>query len=134
MRRIGIYVTGLALVLISAGFGIGWVGLAAYAWLKPLMHPAWAALLVAGLLFLPCLLLFIVHAISRQAERAADARYRLMRRRNQPTAARVVGQLQELFDGRPMVALLVSLAAGAVIARYPRAAAGMVKLLGRAAR
>lgn len=134
MRRLAIYVIGLALVLISASFGVGWAGLAAYTWLTQLMHPAWAALLVAGLLFLPCLILFIVHAMSRQAERAADARFRLMRERDQPTAVRVVGQLQDLFRGRPMASLVVSLAAGAVIARYPRAAAGMVKLLSRAAR
>ena len=137
MRRASVIVIALALILISASLGVAWAAIAAQAWLATTLSPPLAALIVAGVLILPFLTLVFVHVISSHAERdahlAADRRARL--EREQPhSAAHVTDQIQHLFRERPMVSLVMTLAAGAIIARYPGAAAGMVKLLGRASR
>lgn len=139
MRRAGVVAIALALILISAGLGVAWLALAAHSWLATMMSPALAALLVAGTLILPFLLLILVHVISAAAERkaqlhAAEHHARLERDRPREMGGHITDQIQHLFRERPMLSLVMTLAAGAVIARYPGAAAGMVKLLGRAAR
>ena len=103
------------------------------------MSPALASLWVAAGLILPFLVLIFVHVISASAERkahlqAAEHHARLERDRPREVASHVVDQIQHVFRERPMLSLVITLAAGAVIARYPGAAASMVKLLGRATR
>ncbi|WP_395645219.1 hypothetical protein [Terricaulis sp.] len=139
MRRAGVLAIALALVLISAGVGIVWLALAAHDWLARMMGPAPAALWVGAVLILPFLVLVLVHMISAAAERrahvqAAEHLARLDRDRPRQLAGHAIEQIQHIFRERPMLALVITLAAGAVIARYPAAAVGMVKLLGRTAR
>ena len=139
VRRAGVFAIGLALILISASLGVGWLALAAHAWLTTLVGAALASLIVAGTLVLPFLILIFVHVISSAAERkaqliAAEQHARLERERPREMAGHVTDQIQHLFRERPLLSRVMTLAAGAVIARYPGAAAGMVKLLGRAAR
>lgn len=139
MRRAGVVAIALALILISAGVGVAWLAIAAHAWLVTMMSPALASLLIAAALILPFLILVFVHVISAAAERraqlqAGEHHARLARERPRETGGQLTDQIQHLFRERPMLSLVMSLAAGALIARYPGAAAGMVKLLGRPAR
>ena len=139
LRRVSVQVICAALILISAAAALVWLGLAGNIWLTDRVGPAAAALIVGLVLLVPLIALLVVHWISSGAEAAHDrahiAHEEALRAaaEHDPGEAvtQVTDKVQTLFRERPLMALIMSLAAGAVIAKYPGAAKAMAKYMAR---
>lgn len=127
------------LILISAAAALIWLAFAANLWLSERMAPAAAALIVGVALLVPFLALLLVHWISSRAEAAQERNHALREEARRVPAehdpaeavSQVTERVQMLFRERPLMVLVMSLAAGAVIARYPGAAKAMARYLAR---
>lgn len=134
LRRTGVLAISAALVLISAAVALVWLAIAANLWLTSEFGPEPAALIVGLVLLTPFLILLVVHWISSAAEEKRDREHeaRLVARRAEApheVAGDVAGRIGTLFRERPLLSLLMSLGAGAVIARYPGAAKVLAKYM-----
>lgn len=113
-----------------------WLADAANIWLSSRMSADSAALVIGAVLLVPIAALLIVHWISSHVEarvaheHAAHAQVEAARDPGE-AISHVTDQVQSVFRERPLMALVISLAAGAVIAKYPGAAKAMATYLAR---
>ena len=138
LRRAGVAISSLALLIVSAGLALFWLAAALHAWLSTMMDPALGALIVGLVFLLPLLGLLLVHLIAIRVETKHEATLEAKPVGHDQAPGEVmksvVDGVQGLFKQRPLLALVLSLGAGAVIARYPGAARALAHYMAHKAR
>jgi hypothetical protein len=125
LRQAGAAAIAYALLVVSAGLGLAWLGVALDRWLI-VATPGWSALVITFLFLVPPVCAAVAYWLSRR-RKARLAREQAVQSH---AAQRLLSnRAQGLLRNRPLAALGATVLGGLFLAKFPGAAAVLSRFL-----